>query len=175
MLNKLNTQYRNIRISLYLYTSKSNTSIPPPLSYLEYKKFSEVHSPCIVDENIIGAPKMRNNISAPQFAHFSLYSSFSYCTANFATAKVVTLNPFASFFVSVLYIRSWSLFLYCFPYIYRSFSLSKAIAKSIERSITLECAIKKRSKELIPKMKQRRLRGITLLGTIEKSAILLSQ
>ena len=42
-------------------------------------------------------------------------------------------------------------------------------------AITLERAIKKRSKELIPSIKQRRLRAITLQGVIEKSQIVLSQ
>ena len=42
-------------------------------------------------------------------------------------------------------------------------------------AITLERAIKKRSKALIPSIKQRRLRAITLQGVIEKSQIVLSQ
>ena len=44
----------------------------------------------------------------------------------------------------------------------------------VRRAITIERAIKKRSKELIPK-KQQRLRAITLQGEIEKSPILQSQ
>ena len=45
----------------------------------------------------------------------------------------------------------------------------------VGRAITIERATKKRSKELVPKMKQRRLGAITLQGAIEKSLILLSQ
>ena len=44
----------------------------------------------------------------------------------------------------------------------------------VGRAMTLERAIKKRSKELIPKMKQKKI-AITLQGAIEKSTILLSQ
>ena len=45
----------------------------------------------------------------------------------------------------------------------------------VGRAIIKEKAIKKRVKELIPKMKKKRLRGIHLQRAIEKSAILLSQ
>ena len=45
----------------------------------------------------------------------------------------------------------------------------------VGRMIALERAISKKSKELIPKVKQRRLRAITLQQTINKSLILLSQ
>ena len=41
----------------------------------------------------------------------------------------------------------------------------------IERTIPLERAIKKRSKELKPKIKQRRSRAINVQGAIEKSQI----
>ena len=73
---------------------------------------------------------------------------------------------------------------------YRYFSLSNALTKRkgnlshfwekervkkpaiaiVERAITKKIEIKKRSKDLIPKTKQRRLRVITLWGTIEKNA-----
>ena len=43
------------------------------------------------------------------------------------------------------------------------------------RAITIERSVKKRRKELIPKMKQRRIRAITLKEAIEKGPILLSQ
>ena len=43
------------------------------------------------------------------------------------------------------------------------------------RAITIERAIKNISKELIPKIKQRRLRAITLWGAIMKGSILLLQ
>ena len=58
-----------------------------------------------------------------------------------------------------------------------SLKLLKALAESngnlfaiaiAGRKITLERAIKKRSNEQIPVMKQRRLRAITFLGAIEK-------
>ena len=68
---------------------------------------------------------------------FLYCSPFSYRSSNFAIAKVVTLNLFASSFVD------WFMasFLYCFPYSYyssnycdsnscRSFMLWKALAKS---------------------------------------------
>ena len=42
-------------------------------------------------------------------------------------------------------------------------------------AIGTEKAIKKRSKELIPKIEQRRLGAITLQGAIEKVSILLSK
>jgi len=60
---------------------------------------------------------------------------------------------------------------YCDSNSYRSFSLN-ALAKST-RAITIEI-IKKMSIELMPKIKQRRLRAMTLQGAINK-IILLSQ
>ena len=45
----------------------------------------------------------------------------------------------------------------------------------VERAIPLERKIKKRSKENISKIKQSRLRPITLKGAIEKSPMLLLQ
>ena len=96
-------------------------------------------------------------------------------------------------------------FLYCFPYSYRSsnycdsnscrsFTLLKALAKSNGNLFAIAFnsdnyrerdswksenfkkeAIKKRSKELIPKRMQIGLNVITLQGVIEKSPILLSQ
>ena len=44
-----------------------------------------------------------------------------------------------------------------------------------EKVKTLEMEINKRSKDFIPKMKQRRLRALTLKRVIEESPILLSQ
>ena len=58
-----------------------------------------------VDKDIIGAPKMRNN-----FWYSFKTVNFIYHSSNFAIAKVFALNPFASFFVLVLYIDSWPLF-----------------------------------------------------------------
>ena len=84
-------------------------------------------------------------------------------------------------------------FLYCFPSSFRSsnycdssscrsFSLLKALAKSISnifaiafKSENFRESHQKRSKELIHKRMQRGLRVITLQGAIEKSPILLSQ
>ena len=75
---------------------------------------------------------------------------------------------------------------YCDSNSCRSYTLLKALAKSNgnliaiafksekERQLSKE-AIKKRSKELIPKRMQRGLRVITLQGAIEKIPILLSQ
>ena len=65
-----------------------------------------------------------------------------------APPLVIALNPFASFFVYVLEIGSWLLFLYCFPYSYRStnycdsnscrsFTLLKALAKSKSTQIAI--------------------------------------
>ena len=45
----------------------------------------------------------------------------------------------------------------------------------VGRAITVERVLKKRSKELIQEMKQRRLRVMSLQGAIEKSPILLLQ
>ena len=45
----------------------------------------------------------------------------------------------------------------------------------VGRAINIEREIKRRSKEILTKMKQRRLRVMTLKGAIEKSLILLSQ
>ena len=45
----------------------------------------------------------------------------------------------------------------------------------VERAITIERTIKKRSKDLIPKIKQIRSRAINVQGAIEKCLILLSQ
>ena len=44
--------------------------------------------------------------------------------------------------------------------------------KEQERVTNVERALKKRSKELMPKMKQERFRAITLQGAIAKSLIL---
>ena len=81
-----------------------------------------------VEENIIGAPKMRNNIwslSILQYSYFHLCSQFSYCSSNFAIAKLL-------FFISLLHffcIAPLSLYIY----IYRSLSLFKAKAKGNEK------------------------------------------
>jgi len=45
----------------------------------------------------------------------------------------------------------------------------------IRRAITLERAIKKKSKELLPKREQIIFKAITLQGAIEKNRLLLSQ
>ena len=45
----------------------------------------------------------------------------------------------------------------------------------VGRAITIDKEAKKRSKDLNPKIKQRRFGAITLQGAIEKSPILLSQ
>ena len=45
----------------------------------------------------------------------------------------------------------------------------------VRRAITIKRELKKRSRELIPIIKQRIIRAITLQGTITKSPILLSQ
>ena len=45
----------------------------------------------------------------------------------------------------------------------------------VGRAITIKRAIKKRRKLLIPRIKLRRLRAITLQGTIEESQILQSK
>jgi hypothetical protein len=66
-----------------------------------------------VGENIIATIKMQNNFHYPlkivvfpiwqlQYWTFLYCSSISYCSSNFRIAKVVALNNFASFFVSVL-------------------------------------------------------------------------
>ena len=44
-----------------------------------------------------------------------------------------------------------------------------------EKTRSIEREIMGRSKEITPKMKQRRLRAITLQGALEKSPILISQ
>ena len=90
-------------------------------------------------------------------------------------AKVIALNLFAPFFVAVLYMDS--LLLFC----YRSFNLhgdSKRIEtenfwKIVGRAITIEGDICKGKKQIIAKMKQRRLITITLRVAIEKSHIAL--
>ena len=78
-----------------------------------------------VGENIIAAIKIRNNIFYP----FLYCSPFSYRSSNYAIAKVVTHNLFASILMSFV---DWLMasFLYRFPYSYRYFTLLKALAKS---------------------------------------------
>ena len=79
-------------------------------------------------------------VTLSQYWTFLYCSPFSYTSPNFAIAKVVTLNLFASIFMSFV---DWLMasFLYCFPYSYRSsnycdsnscrsFTLLKALAKS---------------------------------------------
>ena len=108
-----------------------------------------------------------------QYLTFLYCSPFSYCSSNFASC-----------FVFVLQIVSWLFFLYCFPNSYRTSNycgsnscrsiilLKTTIAITIVvRAITLGRAIKKRSKKLIPKIKQRIIIAITLQGPIEKSPI----
>ena len=67
---------------------------------------------CTVDENIFWCPiKMDTfTILRQQYLSFRYCSPFSFRSSNFAIAKVVALNLFASFFVSDLMIGSWLLF-----------------------------------------------------------------
>ena len=89
-----------------------------------------------------------------------------------AARLIVALNLFDNFFVSVLYIASW-LFSYRFHYCHQMKTIATSIIVPLSqggRVITTWRAIKRRSKELIPKMKQRWwLKAITLQGTLEKS------
>ena len=95
-------------------------------------------------------------------SNLSLFFLHSYCCSNFAIAKVGAFNLLASF--------SWLLFcVICIVFfalyasLFKLFLFSKAIAASckiVGRVITVKRALMKRSKELIPKIKQRRLRAI---------------
>ena len=67
---------------------------------------------------------------------------FSYCSSNFAEAKVVALNLFASFFVSVLYVHLFmASFLYGSQYSYRTpnyWEYNSCCSFSISKAITIE-------------------------------------
>ena len=82
------------------------------------------------------------------------YFLSSYCSSNFAIAKVFDFNLFASFFVSVLYVGSLLLFViafhicnrfsnYCNSFSFRSFSLLKAMAKSNRKLFFIASKIEK--------------------------------
>ena len=97
-----------IRDSLQMYCTK-----------LEFRMGTTHHS--TVGKNIIATINMRNNFCYPlKMAIFPIFycSPFSYYSPNFAIAKVIALNLFASIFVY------WFMasFLYCLPYSYRSFN-----------------------------------------------------
>ena len=124
-----------------------------------------------------------------QYQHriFLYCSPYSSCSFNFAIAKIV------AFFLFCTFIH----FLYCSPYGYRSsnyrnsnssriFLLLKTIAKVkknislserervttiVEGAKSIDREWKERSKEIIAKIKQRRLRDIKI--KIQKSPILL--
>ena len=107
---------------------------------------------------------MRNKSCYPLKWIFLYRSPFSYRSSNFAIAKVVALNLFAS-------------------NICCSFTLLEALAKSNGNLFAIAFKSdsfkgerhQKRSKELIPKRLQRGLRVITLQGFIKKSPVLRKQ
>ena len=90
---------------------------------------------------------------------FLYCSPFSYHPSNFAIAKVVALNLFASIFVMSFVNWFMASFLYCFPYSYLtsnywdsnsccSYTLFKALAKSngnLLRATTIAIAIVKKA------------------------------
>ena len=105
---------------------------------------------CTVGENIIATINLRNNIWYPlkmvifpilrlQNWTFLYCSPFSYCSSNFAIAKVIALN-LALYFNSCISFVDWVM-AFCFQYSYcssnycdsnswRSFTLLKALSKS---------------------------------------------
>ena len=136
-------------------------------------------------KNIISAPKCKLNFGTQTFLYWIPYS---YSSSNFAVAKVVTLNLFASFFVLVLHINFAS-FSYCPPYSYcssnyrnsdscHSFSISKEKARSKGKLIAIAsknyyCC--KSCKWVVKNEAKQRLRAIFLQEAIEKSPMLPSQ
>ena len=118
---------------------------------------------------------MKNNYCNYQTVNFSNFwiallnfcPRFSYRSYSFVITKVVGKTSLLHFCI-VFY---WFMvsFLYCFPFI------ALPTIAIVRRAINDGRVIKKRSKELIPKIKQRRLRAITLQEPIEKNPIMLSQ
>ena len=108
-------------------------------------------------------------------ALFSIAPQCTYRSSNFAIAKVVALiNPFASFLYRFLYIDTWLLYSYYFPYYScRSFCFCLLFAIAFN-SDKYRRRVMERSKVIIPKIQQRRFRAIALQGAIQKSPILLS-
>ena len=106
-----------------------------------------------VHENIIGAPKMRNIFGTMSICTFLYCSPFSFHFSNFAIAKVVALNIFATFlywfctlicgfFSVLLYAELISLNSYRTSNFrnsnsFRSFSILKAIFKSEGKLIAI--------------------------------------
>ena len=95
--------------------------------------------PTTVDENIIGAPKMRNNCWYP-IVHFSLAPHLVIALPTLQKQKLPLSTSLLHFFICFV---DWLItsFLYCFPYsnrssnyrdsdCCRSFRLLKALAKS---------------------------------------------
>ena len=76
-----------------------------------------------------------------------------------------------SWLFPVLHSNGYHSFSYCDSISCRFFSLLKAIAKSKRKHHLIKRAIKKRSKELIQEMKQRRRRVIILQWSIEKCSM----
>ena len=75
-------------------------------------------------------------------------------------------------FVSVLYINLWLLFGIALHIVFALFqSFKDERATTIPIVITINREIKKRNKDIIPKIKQRILTVITLQGAIKKSLI----
>ena len=84
------------------------------MKHLCFLRLKGSHIYYTLDENDIGAPKMRNIY----WCNYLYCSQYSYRSFNFKIANVVDLNIFASFFVLGLYIDSWLLFyfaLYSYP------------------------------------------------------------
>ena len=74
-----------------------------------------------------------------------------------------------------MYIDSWLLFGIALHIVFALFqSFKDERATTIPIVITIEMEITKRSKETIPKIKQTRVRSITLQGAIKKSFIIIT-
>ena len=101
--------------------------------------------------------------------------SFLYCSPFiYIIGKVVALNPFASFFVLVLWIGWWFLFCIALRIVIALPTIARLLFakafKSLKRS-NYRINFREGNQE----RKQRRLRAITLQGAIEKNPKLLSQ
>ena len=118
------------------------------------EKYKNLKSICRTEYMVVfkGAYWISSNSSFIQYWTFIYCSSFSYRSFNFAIAKVVALNLFASIFVSgPLFMAS---FLYCSFYSFcssyycdsnscRSFTFLKVIAKSKSTQIAIAFKSKK--------------------------------
>ena len=124
-------------------------------------------------ENIIGTPKMRNDFWGLKFSPLLPIKLLIF---NYAEAKGIAINLFTLFlyWVCRFFHGFSSVLLLILVIALTTNSKALIVAKVTENRFAIaivERAIKKRSKELIPKKKQRRLRLKTLQKALRKGQL----